>query len=47
MKYKISYSEVITDEELKEMTDSGSLEDYLWECVRPEGDEWEVEEIDE
>lgn len=46
MKYRISYIEEITDEELAEMTDEGDLDSYLWECLRPEGDEWKVEEIE-
>jgi len=45
-KYRISYSEIITDEELKELTEEGTLEEYLWAFLRPEGDDWEVEEID-
>lgn len=43
MKYIITYKTEVTDEELKEDWKC-SLEDYLWEHLRPEGDDYTIEE---
>lgn len=46
MKYKISYTITVTDEDLDD-TYNCDLEDFLWEHLRPSGDDWKVEEIEE
>jgi hypothetical protein len=45
-KYRIIYSTEITDEELKDVFNF-TLEDFLWQELFPEGDDWRVEVIDD
>lgn len=50
-KWKISYTEEMTEEDIRAITGEETmpieevLDDYLWCNLHPEGDEWDVEEV--
>lgn len=52
-KYIISYTTTMTEDALRDMMDEPTkeidevLDDYLWQELRPEGDDWKVMEVDE